>query len=318
MAGVQNIKVSKEDDGIRLDRWFKRHFPDFAYVTMEKALRKGDIRVDKKRIKSNARLEEGQIVRVPPFKPKPSINQPIKKAAKWTKEQEEKLLESVIFKNADILVINKPAGLSVQGGSGIKLCLDDMLGCLQFEKDERPKLIHRLDKDTSGVLVLARRPAAAAYMAELFRSKQTEKVYLAVLVGVPEQKEGKISNKIMKGSVGAGKEKVRSDDEGKVATTYYRVLDTAGKEFSLVELIPITGRTHQLRVHMAEAGTPILGDGKYGGKLAFANGLKKEMHLHARKLTIPYEDKPLKFEAELPGHIISTLKMLGFPLKSRA
>jgi 23S rRNA pseudouridine955/2504/2580 synthase len=317
MTGVQNIQVSRDDDGIRLDRWFKRHFPGFSHVAMEKALRKGDIRVDKKRAKSNLRLEEGQMVRVPPFKPKTVVANPVRKAPKWTVEQEDKLVDSVIFRNSDILVINKPAGLSVQGGSGIKLCLDDMLGCLQFEKDERPKLVHRLDKDTSGVLLLARRPAAAAYMAELFRSKQTEKIYWAVLVGVPEQKEGKISNKIMKTAIGKGKEKVRSDDEGKVATTYYRVLDTAGKEFSLVELIPITGRTHQLRVHMAEAGTPILGDGKYGGKLAFGGGITKDMHLHARQLTMPYEDKPLKFEAELPGHFVATLKLLGFPLKKR-
>ncbi len=316
MAGVQNITVSADDDGIRLDRWFKRNFPDFAHVTMEKALRKGDIRVDKKRVKSNARLEQGQIVRVPPFKPKPQTAKPLKKAPKWSQEQEQLLIDNVIFKNSDILVINKPAGLPVQGGSGIKLCLDDMLDCLKFEKEERPKLVHRLDKDTSGVLLLARRPAAAANMAELFRSKQTEKVYWAVIVGVPKEKEGKISNKIMKASTGSGKEKVSSSEDGKQATTYYRVLDTAGKEFSLVELIPITGRTHQLRVHMSEAGTPILGDGKYGGKLAFANNTNKSMHLHARKLTIPYENKTLKFEAELPGHIISTLKFLGFPLRT--
>lgn len=317
MSGVQNITVSRDDNGIRLDRWFKRNFPSFPHVTMEKAMRKGDIRVDKKRVKSNFRLEEGQVVRVPPFKPKADIGKPIKKAAKWSEQQEADLIASVIFKNYDVLVINKPEGLSVQGGSGIKLCLDDMLGCLQFEKDERPKLVHRLDKDTSGVLLLARRQAAAANMAELFRSKQTEKIYWAVLVGVPKEKEGKIVNKIMKGSVGAGKEKVRSDEDGKQATTYYRVIDTAGKAFSLVELIPITGRTHQLRVHMAEAGTPILGDGKYGGKLAFSNITSKKMHLHARKLTIPYEDKPLRFEAEMPEHMIGTLKLLGFPLKSR-
>ncbi len=313
MAGVQNIKVAKDDDGIRLDRWFKRHFPDFPHITMEKGLRKGDIRVDKKRVKSNVRLEQGQIVRVPPYKPRPETK--LKKPVSWTKEQEQQLLDSVIFKNNDILVINKTEGLSVQGGTGIKLCLDDMLGCLQFDAEERPKLVHRLDKDTTGVLLLARRPAAAANMAELFRHKQTEKIYWAVLAGVPKQKEGIISNKLLKASSGTGKEKVQSDEDGKQATTHFKVLATAGKEFSLVELIPITGRTHQLRVHMAEAGTPILGDGKYGGKSAFPNVPNKKMHLHARKLTMPYEDKPLKFEAKLPGHFIATLKFLGFPTK---
>lgn len=317
MAGVQNITVSKDDDGIRLDRWFKRNFPDFPHVTMEKALRKGDIRVDKKRAKSNSRLEEGQVVRVPPFKPRADIGKPIKKAAKWTAKQEQELQESVIFKNYDVLVINKPAGISVQGGSGVKLSIDDMLGCLMFEKEDRPKLVHRLDKDTSGVLVLARRPAAAANMAELFKTKKTEKIYLAVIVGVPKEKEGKISNKIMKTQIGAGKEKMRSDEEGKVATTYYRVLDTAGTQYSLVELMPITGRTHQLRVHMAEAGTPILGDGKYGGKLAFGNGMGKDMHLHAQKLTIPYENKHLSFEAELPAHMVATLKLLGLSARHK-
>ena len=315
MAGVQHITVSGEDDGIRLDRWFKRNFPDFPHATMEKALRKGDIRVDKKRVKSNARLEEGQVVRVPPFKPREENSKPLKKAAKWTPQQEKSLQDSVIFKNEDVLVINKPAGISVQGGSGIKLSIDDMLGCLQFEKEDRPKLVHRLDKDTSGVLLLARRPAAAANMAELFKTKRTEKIYGAVLVGVPKHASGKISNKIMKTAAGAGKEKVRSDDDGKVATTLYRVLGTAGKQYSLVELVPITGRTHQLRVHMAENGTPILGDGKYGGKLAIVNNMNKEMHLHAHKLTIPYENKTLSFEATLPGHMVATLKLLGLPLK---
>ncbi len=313
MAGVQNIAVSREDNGIRLDRWFKRHFPDFPHITMEKSLRKGDIRVDKKRVKSNARLEEGQMVRVPPYKPRPATK--LKKPVSWTKDQENQLLNSVIFKNADVVVINKPEGLSVQGGTGIKLSLDDMLDCLKFGNEERPKLVHRLDKDTTGVLLLARRPAAAANMAELFRHKQTEKIYWAVLAGVPKEKEGRISNKLLKGSVGAGKEKVQSDEDGKQATTHFRVIAAAGKEFSLIELIPITGRTHQLRVHMAEAGTPILGDGKYGGKSAFSDYTNKKMHLHARKLTIPYDDKLLKFEAELPEHFLATLKLLGFPTK---
>lgn len=316
MAGVQNIKVSKDDDGIRLDRWFKRNFPDFPHVTMEKALRKGDIRVDKKRVKSNARLEVGQIVRVPPFKPRTEVK--TKKTAAWSKEQEQQLQDSIIFKNHDMIVINKPAGLATQGGTNVKISLDDMLGCLQFDSEDRPKLVHRLDRDTSGVLLLARRSAAAAHMAALFKSKQTEKIYWAVLAGVPKEKEGKISNKIMKAPSGAGKEKVQSDEDGKLATTFFRVLASAGKDFSLVELIPITGRTHQLRVHMAEAGTPILGDGKYGGKAACTNPVNKKMHLHARNLTFIYEDKPLRFEAELPEHFVATLKFLGFPLKNRA
>lgn len=315
MSGVQNITVSKDDDGVRLDRWFKRHYPDLAHITLEKALRKGDIRVDKKRIKSNARLEEGQVVRVPPYKPRSIATTKVAKGPIWTEQQEQELLQSVIFKNPDILVINKPAGLPTQGGTGVKLSLDDMLGCLQFENEDRPKLVHRLDKDTSGVLVLARRPAAAANMAELLKNKKTEKIYLAILVGVPKERSGKISNKLLKSSAGAGKEKVQSDEDGKVATTHYRVIAIAGKQFCLVELMPITGRTHQLRVHMAEGGTPILGDGKYGGKEACVNGVSKKMHLHARKLTIPYEDKTLKFEAELPGYFIETLKFMGLPLK---
>lgn len=314
MSGVQNITVKKDDDGIRLDRWFKRHFPDLSHITLEKLLRKGDVRVDKKRAKSNLRLEQGQVIRVPPYKPK-SLTTKYVKPVVWSKEQEKQLLDSVIFKNNDILVINKPAGLPTQGGTGVKLSLDDMLGCLQFGSEDRPKLVHRLDRDTSGVLVLARRSAAATNMAELLRNKKTEKIYLAVLVGVPKERHGRITNKLAKSSVGAGKEKVQSDADGKTAITDYRVIANAGKEFCLVELSPITGRTHQLRVHMAENGTPILGDGKYGGKEACVNGMNKKMHLHARKLTIPYENKSLKFEAELPGHFIETLKFLGFPLK---
>jgi 23S rRNA pseudouridine955/2504/2580 synthase len=310
MTKVQTIVVDAEDNDVRLDRWFKRHFPNVSHVSVEKALRKGQIRVDSKRVKASYRLKTGEILRVPPMveyerekKELPPIDGKIIK----------QIRESVIFKDEEIIIINKPENMSVQGGVGVKVSVDALLDHLKFDYEERPKLVHRLDKDTSGLLLLARKTSVATKYGEYFMDKKIEKIYWAIVVGVPEVKEGKIDLPIMKKDTGAGKEKVVVDPKGQKAITFFKVLDKIGDRMCLVELRPVTGRTHQLRVHMAELGHPILGDGKYGGARAFIDGMEDRMHLHARQITIPSYKK--EFKAEITGTMKKTFDMLGLDAK---
>jgi len=310
--GVSNITVSGNDDGIRLDKWFNRHYPKVPHIILEKALRKGYIRVDGKRVKSGHRVISGQIVRVPPLKERSENTD--KPKAKISPEKIAALKDAIIYKDNNIIVINKPYGLAVQDGSKVKISLDGMLDELKFGNDYRPKLVHRLDKDTSGILLLARNSQSAAKLAEYFKNKDAQKIYWAVVAGLPKEKKGKINIALSKQDSGAGKEKIMASQDGKNSITYYRVLDHAARELSLVELIPVTGRTHQLRVHMAAIGHPIIGDGKYGGKKAFLNNVNNKMHLHARKITLPefLGKKDFTIEADLPGHIKETLDTYGF------
>lgn len=307
MPPIQNLTVLEQDNGIRLDRWFSRYFPNVSHVTIEKALRKGQIRVDGKRAKASFRVETGQSIRIPPlveYVPKPKA-----KASVLPKDA-EMIRKAVLFKDKDIIVLNKPAGLAVQGGQGVKLSVDSLLDELRFDAEERPKLVHRLDKDTSGLLLLARSTAVAARLTRAFKDKQVQKTYWALVVGVPVPPQGKVTVPIAKGDSGAGKEKMLVDeDEGDKAVTHYRIIEAMAKTLALMELVPITGRTHQLRVHMAHIGYPILGDGKYGGKAAFIDGLGRNMCLHARQLLIPGYSKP--FTAPLTGTMAKTFESLG-------
>lgn len=306
MTKVQNIKVNIEDNDIRLDRWFKRNFPNVSHTSIEKALRKGQIRINGKKATSATHVLTGEEIRVPPMveyvrdaKAKPRIDE------KYIKE----IQQSVIFKDDDIIVINKPAGLATQGGVGVNVSVDSLLDFLKFDYEKRPKLVHRLDKDTSGILVLARTASVAASLTKSFKTKEIEKIYWALVVGTPDIPEGKIDLPISKQEVGAGKEKMTADEDGDKAITYYKVLENMGNKISLVELHPITGRTHQLRVHMAHIGNPILGDGKYGGKLAFIDGLNKKMHLHARQVKLPSYKEP--FIANIQHNMAQTFDNLG-------
>ena len=309
MTKVENVIVNEEDSGIRLDRWFKRHHPKVSHISVEKALRKGQIRVDGKKVKAGHRMEAGQEVRVPPlveYTPKEKTVKLI--PAKYI----DIIQKSVLYKDSEIIIINKPSGLAVQGGVGVDVSVDLLLDYLKFDYTERPKLVHRLDKDTSGILILARKTSIASKVTEAFRDKSIEKVYWAVVIGAPKEREGKITLPLLKRDTGAGKEKVVVDEEnGLKATTLYRILDNAGGKVSLLELRPLTGRTHQLRVHMAAIGHPILGDGKYGGRGAFIEGLENKMHLHARQINLPPKmAKKLEFIAPIKGHMELTFKEL--------
>lgn len=314
---VEFYIIAEHDEGIRLDRFFKRHMKDISHIAIEKALRKGEIRINGKRVKASTRLVSGDKVRVPPFaqnvKNKHSEKEKTKAAVPANPATIMLLKRNVLYKDPHVLIINKPAGLAVQGGSKITESVDSLLDHLKFESKERPKLVHRLDKDTSGVLMLARSSKSAAYLASLFKSKNLQKEYLAIVVGVPEKVSGKIDVPIAKTE---GKnEKVRPTSEGQKAISEYHVLDTVGDMAALMKLLPITGRTHQLRVHMEVLGTPILGDGKYGGQDAFIEGLSSQLHLHAWRISFPDEKKRIiTVTAEPPSHLRRSMNELGLEI----
>ncbi len=314
MPKVQTLSVSEDENGLRLDRWFRRHFPGLTHGRLEKILRKGEVRVDGKRAKSNARLEAGQSIRIPPL-PDDTLVAPVKgEKVEPTQRERQALKDSVLYEDEDVLVINKPAGLAVQGGTGMSRHLDGFLQAIYGEKP-RPKLVHRLDKDTSGVLLLARNDFAAAKLAESFRLRSTRKYYWALTKGVPKPRQGKINLALAKGR----SEKIEVDPkEGKIAITLYQVVESAMRT-AFVALWPLTGRTHQLRVHMQAVETPILGDELYGGEDGISGEISiKRLALHARRLIIPHPrpkkgKKLIDVTAPLPKDLAASWKFFEFP-----
>jgi len=310
MTQVQTLTVAADEADLRLDRWFKRHFPALGHGRLEKLLRTGQVRVDGKRARANARLVGGQVVRVPPLVEETDAPRPPRPVDERAAAD---LRALVLYRDDDLIAINKPPGLAVQGGVKTERHLDAMLDALRFGAAERPRLVHRLDKDTSGVLVLARHAAAAARLAAAFRERTTRKLYWAVTVGVPKLAQGRIDLALAKLPGRAG-ERVQPDEAGRRAVTYYRVLEHVGKQAAWLALMPETGRTHQLRVHCAAIGTPILGDGKYGGNAAFLPGapLAPQLHLHARAITLPDGGRRLQLTAPLPPSMRDTFAFFGF------
>ena len=310
--GVRQFTVQQDDDGVRLDRWFKRHLPQIGFATVSRWARTGQIRVDGKRADPADRLSAGQVLRVPPGGSAPEKT--VRQRKPLTEEQIDQAEAMVITQDRAAIVLNKPPGLATQGGSGTKEHVDGLLDA--FAPDgPRPRLVHRLDKDTSGVLLIARTPGSAAFFSKRFSGRSARKIYWALVVGVPSIEDGLIELPLAK-QPGTGGEKMMVDesDKGQSARTRYRVVDRAGNRACWVELQPLTGRTHQLRVHMAAIGHPIVGDGKYGGQEAFLTGsISRKMHLHARRLIIDHPDgAPLDVVAELPDHFAASMAQLGF------
>lgn len=311
--------ISDADAGLRLDTWLKRHHPQISVGKLQQALRKGWIKLNGKRTQSTALLEAGAVVSLadvllgladhrPAKAPPPAVD------AVRAKE----IRDMVVYQDAHCLVLNKPAGLAVQGGSGLRDSVDARLGALAGRTGERPRLVHRLDRDTSGVLLLARSAQDAARFSKAFAGKEVRKIYLALAVGVPQPRTGRIDMPLRK-MAQAGAEKMGKDEEsGKRAVSLYHVLEEAHQTVSLLELSPVTGRTHQLRVHMAAIGHPILGDGKYGGREAFIGSLElpRRMHLHAYRLQIPALG--LDVTAPLPEHMRHSMKELGFSVPTES
>jgi len=319
MSGVQQKQVARGEAGMRLDRWFKTHFPQITHGRLEKLLRTGQVRIDGARAKAADRLEQGQVIRIPPLGEAAAVEKAPPRARTVSAADAKFVRALVIHKDAEVLVLNKPAGLAVQGGTGTERHLDGLLDALAFDAPERPRLVHRLDKDTSGALLIARTSRAAAFFAKSFSGRTARKIYWALVMGVPDIEDGFIELPIGK-QPGTGGEKMQVDmEEGSPARTRYRVIEQAGNRCAWVELQPFTGRTHQLRVHMAAIGHPIVGDGKYGGPDAFLTGaVSRKMHLHARRLIIT-EPKAgegtggkLDVTAELPPHFAASMEVLGF------
>ncbi|MCJ2177252.1 RluA family pseudouridine synthase [Novosphingobium album (ex Hu et al. 2023)] len=310
---VRQFTVGHDDDGVRLDRWFKRHLPQVGFAMVSRWARTGQIRVDGKRADVDTRLEAGQVLRVPPGGDVKADGKPARPKRELTEEEIELADSMVLTQDRAAIVLNKPPGLATQGGSGMKQHVDGLLDA--FANDgPRPRLVHRLDKDTSGVLLIARTPGSAAFFSKRFSGRSAKKIYWALVVGVPSISDGMIELPIAK-QPGTGGEKMHVDEEGgQPARTRYRVLDRAGNRAAWVELHPLTGRTHQLRVHMAAIGHPIVGDGKYGGQDAFLSGtISRKMHLHARRLIIEHPDgAPLDVTAPLPEHFANSMANLGF------
>jgi len=310
---VRQFTVGHDDEGVRLDRWFKRHLPKVGFAMVSRWARTGQIRVDGKRADVDTRLTAGQVLRVPPGgEAKPGA--PAARVRKPLTEEQIELADSMVLtQDRAAIVLNKPPGLATQGGSGTKEHVDGLLDAYA-ETGPRPRLVHRLDKDTSGVLLIARTPGSAAFFSKRFSGRSARKIYWALVVGVPSINDGMIELPLAK-QPGTGGEKMHVDEkEGQAARTRYRVLDRAGNRAAWVELHPMTGRTHQLRVHMAAIGHPIVGDGKYGGQEAFLSGsISRKMHLHARRLIIEHPDGvPLDVTAPLPEHFANSLGQLGF------
>ena len=310
---VRQFTVGDDDDGVRLDRWFKRHLPQVGFGTVSRWARTGQLRVDGARVKPEDRLATGQVLRVPPGGEDGGRTQRGRRELSDADREEARAM--LIAQTDAALILNKPPGLATQGGTKTSRHVDGLLDAFtDSEEDPRPRLVHRLDKDTSGVLLIARTPGSAAFFSKRFSGRSAKKIYWALVVGVPDVTEGTIDAPLAK-QPGSGGEKMHVDMEcGQPARTAYRVVDRAGHRAAWVELQPFTGRTHQLRVHMAAIGHPIVGDGKYGGQDAFLTGsVSRKMHLHARRLMIDApKGQKLDVTAELPEHFAQSMEHLGF------
>lgn len=328
---VKLFTIAEDDGEQRLDRWLKRRFPSLTQGAIEKMARTGQLRVDGGRVKASSRVAPGMVVRVPPLPEAPPVERRAPEP-RVSESDEEMIRRAVLYKDDHIIAINKPPGLPSQGGSGLAdRHVDALAEALKFGLPDKPKLVHRLDKDTSGVLLLARTNRAVRELSEAFRSRTTRKIYWAAVAGVPAPRKGTIRYGLVKapghGGRGEGERmiaihpsKVQETEGAKRATTDYAVLENLGTRASWVALVPITGRTHQLRAHMAEIGHPIVGDGKYGGSgqenlgdgwgAQLGGEISRKLHLHARSLSFdhPVTGKRITVTAPLPEHMQRTWK----------
>ena len=314
MPEPRTFTVSEDDDGIRLDRWFKRHMPEVSFNIVSRWSRTGQLRLNDRKAAPGDRIETGQEIRFPPPEAEAVRSaRPQPKRETLSEDEVRFVREMVIYEDPGAFVLNKPPGLATQGGTKTTHHLDRLLDGLADERG-RPKLVHRLDKDTSGALLVARTARAAGHFAKAFSGRTAKKVYWALVVGVPEIEEGTIDAPLAK-QPGTGGEKMHIDEEqGLPAKTRWRTIDRAGNRAAWVELQPLTGRTHQLRAHMAAMGHPIVGDAKYGGAEAFlTGGISRKLHLHARRIRIDApEGGKIDVTAELPAHFAESLATLGF------
>jgi 23S rRNA pseudouridine955/2504/2580 synthase len=317
-SGVQTLTVTPDETDMRLDRFLVARFPQLAFTHIQRIVRKGELRVDGKRAKPNERLAAGQAIRVPPLKLE-ERKAPVRAAGR--DQEDSAFLKSItLYEDKDVMVLNKPMGLAVQGGSGTTRHVDGLLEALRDADGQKPRLVHRLDKDTAGCLVVAKTRIAAATLAKTFRSRSARKIYWALVAGVPRVKQGRISTYLAKEEVMDGDARMRVARHGEEgashAVTYYAVVDTMAQKLAWLSLKPVTGRTHQLRAHAAHMGHPIVGDPKYFDieNWELPGGIQKKLHLLARRIVIPHPrtGKPIDVTAPLPPHMQQTWNLLGF------
>jgi len=320
MSNIESKTVDADEAGMRLDRWFKLHFPGLGFVHLQKLLRSGQIRINGGRVKSDTRIATGQSVRLPPQLGGMVASRSAKPLTRNTirdRNDFDVLQSMLLHEDKKLFVFNKPAGLAVQGGSGVNRHVDSMLESMRSPKGEKPRLVHRLDRETSGVLVVARTRAAAAELAKSFRHRDTDKTYWAICRGVPRNRQGKISTHMVKERLPEG-DRMRVAKHGEVdadhAVSNYRVIDKSGATLSWLELKPVTGRTHQLRVHATHIGHSIIGDPKYFDveNWQLPGGIQNRLHLHARRIRLPHPSGGmLDVSAPLPPHMVQTFNLLG-------
>jgi 23S rRNA pseudouridine955/2504/2580 synthase len=315
---VETATVGPDESGMRVDRFFEARFPGLSFSHIQRIIRKGEVRINGKRTQPKARLEPGDSVRIPPLKIAPPPPRDDAPAA----DKDRAFLRSItLYEDADVLVLNKPMGLAVQGGSSTTRHVDGMLGALRSQDGQRPRLVHRLDKDTAGCLLVAKTRFAAAALAKTFRSRSARKIYWALVAGVPKPRQGRISTFLAKEEreedsfmrIAAHGEKGASH-----AVTYYAVVETAAQRVAWLSLKPVTGRTHQLRAHMAHVGNPIVGDPKYFTKenWELPGGLQNKLHLLARRIAVPHpRGGTIDVSAPLPPHMQQSWNLLGFDAK---
>ena len=313
-AKVQTVTVGADEAGMRVDRFFEARFPGLSFSHIQRIIRKGEVRVNGKRTEPKARLESGQTVRIPPLKveaPAPRDNAP-------AAQKDRAFLKSItLYEDADVLVLNKPMGLAVQGGSGTTRHIDGMLGALRGDDGQRLRLVHRLDKDTAGCLLVAKTRFAAAALAKSFRSRSARKIYWALVAGVPKPHQGRVSTFL-------AKEEREEDSFMRIAqhgekgashaVTYYAVVETSAQKLAWLSLKPVTGRTHQLRAHMAHIGHPIVGDPKYFTieNWELPGGIQNILHLLARRIAVPHpRGGTIDVSAPLPPHMLQSWNLLG-------
>ncbi|WP_265519864.1 RluA family pseudouridine synthase [Nitratireductor luteus] len=319
MAGVEQIEVDGGEAGMRLDRWFKTHYPGLGFGQLQKLLRTGQVRVDGGRAKADTRVQPGQTIRVPPIDVDRKGGGPTTMRTMRDQGDAEVLSQMLIHEDPKVFVFNKPAGLAVQGGSGVSRHVDGMLEAWRNKKGEKPRLVHRLDRDTSGVLVVARTRLAAMRLAESFRARETKKIYWALVKGVPKKAEDRISTWLVREPTPDG-DRVRVAKHGEPdadhAISHYRVVEQAGMQLSWLHMEPFTGRTHQLRVHAAHIKCPIIGDPKYfeaDQNWELPGGMQNRLHLHARRIIIPHPDGgKVDVTAPMPPHMQQSWNLLGF------
>jgi 23S rRNA pseudouridine955/2504/2580 synthase len=318
-SGVQTVAVTPDEAGMRIDRFLEARFPGLSFSHIQRVIRKGEVRVNGRRTQPKNRLEAGQAVRIPPLR----LDQP--RPPSPGREADEKtraFLKSItLYEDADVMVLDKPMGLAVQGGSGTVRHLDGLLAVLQAPGGQRPRLVHRLDKDTSGCLLVAKTRFAAAALAKTFRSRSARKIYWALVAGVPKPRQGRISTFLAKEELeGDSRMRIaRHGEEGAShAVTYYAVVETAARQLAWLSLKPVTGRTHQLRAHAAHIGHPVVGDPKYFTKENWdlPGGLQNRLHLLARRIVVPHpRGGTIDVTAPLPPHMVQSWNLLGFDMK---